>query len=363
MSVKWKSLTWMSFTPEEYNQLKEYLEVGTIPPGLSSSAKYNYKNRYAGFSVLDDQIVLYVNENPPWATKDGKSLYEVKLPLILKVVNTEQIPGILERLYKDIKTNGYRKTDSFYDKIRQEFIGIKHDDVRNFIDQLPPNNIFSMASKIVQPIITNMPMQIWQINLSPNLNSYLLICMDLFSKFAWVKNVKDKGPETLSTEIKILILIEGSPRKIQVSQDLEFLIPNLNKIGEEFSIRVEDREQQGTGGVDRFSQTLHRMLSEHRGTVSHSGKLDLQYLVHSYNNTRHDTTRYTPFQVHRGRSQEVKMLHTLVGNNIEKAAESMIRTSTRRNQTVTENAEAEGSSSSMVTRKPPRIVISNKKRN
>ena len=101
-----------------------------------------------------------------------------------------------------------------------------------------------------------------------------------------------------------LILHYGFPARLHSHQGRNF---ENNVIKETCSLAGVDKSRttpyhpMGNGMVERFNQTLLKMLGTLEEHQKHDWKLFVAPLVHSYNATRHDSTGYSPFFLMFGR--------------------------------------------------------------
>ena len=84
----------------------------------------------------------------------------------MRVVPEAEVKDVLTRFWSDVKTGGHRGINSFHLRRRQEFIGIKRDMVKKFLEANPIKQM-SMATqeRIVKPILTEAPNEHWEMDL------------------------------------------------------------------------------------------------------------------------------------------------------------------------------------------------------
>jgi len=130
-------------------------------------------------------------------------------------------------------------------------------------------------------------------------NKYLLTCIDVFSKFAWVVPLKSKTGLSL-TEAFSTILTDRRPAYLQTDKGTEFLNTNFQALLRKHDIKFYTTENTDTKAsvVERFNRTLKTKMWKyftHKNTLHYMDVL--QDLVHSYNNTYHRSIGMTPSQV------------------------------------------------------------------
>ena len=129
---------------------------------------------------------------------------------------------------------------------------------------------------------------------------YLLVTIDLFSRFAWIRPLKDKSATSIIQAFD-LILSEGrKPLKLQTDQGKEFVNSMFKQYCKdkeiEFFTTTDDTIKCAI--VERFNRTIrtriYRLL-HHKN--SHRYIDDLKDLVTSYNNSFHRSIGRSPSSV------------------------------------------------------------------
>lgn len=341
--IKWKSLRSLKITDAYYDELYNYVKSDVTPDRFSTSqTAWRFRKTAKLFSLdSEDNLVLVLNEPPPWAVdKKGNLLFSVRLPVVLRVVKESEKEDIMSQFFGDVKTNAYRSVDSYYTKISQEFIGITREDVKTFVNSQEVHQIQAVAEqKIVHPLITTKPMEHWEMDLvdmsefeSQNKHiHFLLVIIDIFSKFMWVRPLKNKTAPLVASELQNVFFLSGSPSIISSDNGSEFISLEMRALCERFGIELRHSlpyKPTTQGAVERSNQTLKNMIFSYM-TEHHSKEYlqALQFMVHSYNTQKHSTTKFTPFQVQLKRDQKVHMLDQLVAESIQKNADKMVRRS------------------------------------
>ena len=86
---------------------------------------------------------------------------------------------------------------------------------------------------------------------------FLLTCIDVFSKFAWVVPLKDKTSKTLVTAFKSILDKGRAPDKLQTDKGMEF----LNRLFQEFVKRDDigfftTNSEMKASIIERFNRSL-----------------------------------------------------------------------------------------------------------
>jgi transposase InsO family protein len=138
---------------------------------------------------------------------------------------------------------------------------------------------------------------------------HILVITDHFTRYAQAYPTKN---QTAKTTAKILfdqfIVHNGFPSRIHSDQEANFesnLIKELCILGGTNKSHTTPYHAMGNGMVERFNQTLLKML----GTLEESKKSDWKSfvapLVHAYNVTIHNSTGFSPYFLMFGRQPKL----------------------------------------------------------
>lgn len=137
-----------------------------------------------------------------------------------------------------------------------------------------------------------------------NGNRYLLCVIDVFSKRAWVRAIKDKTAKTLIRAFdQILNAWGGQPRALQTDKGGEFVNAGFRKHLSKKGIHFFTTENPETKAsiVERFQRTLKTKMWKYFTHKDTRVYIDvLQNLVTSYNRTVHSSTGFKPIDVNKG---------------------------------------------------------------
>ena len=133
----------------------------------------------------------------------------------------------------------------------------------------------------------------------------VLVITDHFSRYAQAIPTRN---ETAKTTARVLfdhfIVHYGFPARIHSDQGANFesnLIKELCKIAMVEKSRTTPYHPMGNGQVERFNQTLLKMLGTLEDHQKSDWKAHVPTLVHAYNATFHDSTGYSPYFLMFGR--------------------------------------------------------------
>ena len=147
---------------------------------------------------------------------------------------------------------------------------------------------------------------------------YLLTCLDIFSKYAWVIPLKTKQGQELVKAFQTILSSGRKPSKLQTDQGTEF----LNRVFQKF-LRDKNIDfftvNSGLKAsvVERFNRTFKNKMYKYftyKNTLSYIDVLPK--LVKSYTNTYHRSIKMKPSQV--TKANEAKVWETLYGDDVHK---------------------------------------------
>lgn len=128
---------------------------------------------------------------------------------------------------------------------------------------------------------------------------YILTAIDLFSKKAYAKPLKNKEQNTVTKAMEELIKDEihyvGSIRSDQGSEFINDMFINMLNKYDIKSVLSLPGKPQSNGNIERFNKTIKRALL--MGLKINNNKdwvTILPIIINNYNNTIHDTTKQIP---------------------------------------------------------------------
>ena len=235
---------------------------------------------------------------------DGEDVRQLVLPSHFR-------SEVLKQLHDDVGHQGRDRTLSL---VRQRFYwpGLESDveeKVKNCIRCIKRKTVPKPSAELVN-IVSSQPMELVCIDFlslerSKGGFENILVITDHFTRYAQAFPTRNQLAKTTA---KILfenfIVHYGFPARIHSDQGRNFesgVIKELCSLAGVAKSRTTPYHPMGNGMVERFNQTLLKML----GTLEENQKEDWKSyvapLVHSYNATRHDSTGYSPFFLMFGR--------------------------------------------------------------
>ena len=133
-------------------------------------------------------------------------------------------------------------------------------------------------------------------------NTYLLVVVDVLSKFAWVEPIRNKTSKSVATAFeRILARCKGQhPMLFQTDKGKEFLGKEMQQVLKNNSInyRVVRNPDIKAAVIERFNRTLKGRLWRYFTHTNTYRYIDiLQKIVDAYNNSWHSGTKMVPAKV------------------------------------------------------------------
>ena len=234
---------------------------------------------------------------------------------------------ILKDIYYNIKNpHSYSGLSSFFRETQKRKLGIKKEDIRDWLLQQeeytlhrPNRKKFKRNKVIVNGIDDTWQADLVDINQLASLNNgtkFLLTCIDVFSKFAWVIPLKNKSATSITNAFRE-IMQTRTPNKMQTDKGKEFLNSEFSKFLQSNKVKLYTlNSEMKACVVERFNRTLKEKMWRYFTHVRHKKYIDiLQDLVESYNKSFHRTIGTSPVSVNS--KNEKKIWNKMYGFNDE----------------------------------------------
>lgn len=155
-----------------------------------------------------------------------------------------------------------------------------------------------------------------------NLNHrYMLTVIDVFSKYAWAKPLKDKSAITVTNAMKnILDCKDGHifkpPRYLQTDQGKEFYNSTFKAMLENYNVELYSTfGNKKAAVIERFNRTLKaKMWREFSANGSYKWIHILDQLLNEYNHSIHRTIKMKPVDVKLSDEQYLLSIHNRIKN-------------------------------------------------
>ena len=143
---------------------------------------------------------------------------------------------------------------------------------------------------------------------------YMLNVIDVFSRYAWIKPLKDKSAKTVLSAFEEIMLDEKAiPSKLWVDQGSEFYNKDFLQFLKKNGIKIYSTFSEHKASViERFNKTIKSMMYRDIFTSRQTRNWidDIDDLLEVYNMRKHTSLDMTPFQAYNLDEKEQKKLWT-----------------------------------------------------
>ena len=125
---------------------------------------------------------------------------------------------------------------------------------------------------------------------------YLLMVIDVFSKFGWIEPLQNKKGETVAAAFEKIFKLGRQPRLLWTDKGKEFYNKNVNQLLSRKNIKLYSTEnEEKSSVVERFNRTIKQMMwkmfSANNNTI-YVDKID--ELLKNYNSSWHRSVQMSP---------------------------------------------------------------------
>ena len=227
----------------------------------------------------------------------------------------------VSQLYRDPKQAGsFAGINTFLSSLRKEGYKIDRQTLKKWLQDDDLYQLHKPSRKTFprRPIIVQGIDHLWQADLSDvsslknynNGNRFLLFVIDSFSKFAWVRPMKDKTAQSITQAMRSILDDSGrKPLHFQTDKGGEFLNRPFRGLMKEKNIKfyTSQNEETKAAFVERLQRTyktkMFRFFTD-RNTLKYVNVL--QDLMDSYNSTIHSSTGFRPREVDRENEVQIR---------------------------------------------------------
>ena len=220
---------------------------------------------------------------------------------------------IFQELHQDM---GHLDPERVYHMARERFFWPNmYQDIEHFVTKVCPclkqRRPSFIAREPLQSLTSSSPFDLVSIDFlhleqSSGGYEYVLVIMDHFTCFAQTYAAKNKSAHTADSKLfNEFIPRFGFPARLHHDQGKEFensLFRSLEQFCGIIHSRTSPYYLEGNGQVERFNCTLLAMLRTLLEEKKSKWKEHLNKVMHAYNCTRHNSTGFSPFYLHFGRS-------------------------------------------------------------
>ena len=147
---------------------------------------------------------------------------------------------------------------------------------------------------------------------------YLLTCIDVFSKFAWVRCLENKTGAAVAKAFEDILSEGRIPVKLQTDQGTEFYNKHFQQLMGVYNIKHFSTSNETKASiVERFNRTFKTRMWRYLTSVNSRRYVDVvQDLIKAYNESRHRSIKMAPANVNK--DNEKIVFNTLY--NLKKAS-------------------------------------------
>ena len=127
---------------------------------------------------------------------------------------------------------------------------------------------------------------------------YLLMVIDVFSKYGWIVPLKDKKGESVAEAFKTIFKEGRKPQYLWVDKGKEFYNKHVKDLLEKNGIHMYSTEnEEKSSVVERWNRTIKSKMWKQFTVQGNTMYLNmLPKLVNQYNNTKHSSIKMTPIE-------------------------------------------------------------------
>ena len=136
---------------------------------------------------------------------------------------------------------------------------------------------------------------------------YLLMVLDVFSKYGWIIPLKDKKGETVAKALKTILKEGRKPEYLWTDKGKEYYNKHVKELLDKNKITLYSTENEEKSSVcERWNRTIKTKMWKQFTVQGNTQYLEmLPKLVKQYNNTRHSSTKMTPTEASKKKNEGV----------------------------------------------------------
>ena len=144
---------------------------------------------------------------------------------------------------------------------------------------------------------------------------YLLMVLDVFSKYGWIIPLKDKKGETVMNTFKMILKEGRKPHYLWTDKGKEYYNKHVKELLDKNKITLYSTENEEKSSVcERWNRTIKTRMWKQFTVQGNTQYLDmLPKLVKQYNNTKHSSIKMKPIEASK-RENEGTVYFNLYGD-------------------------------------------------
>lgn len=323
----WKKVQAHQWSDDLYKIALDYMrgteEANDLVRTWTADKRYAFRQRIQWYAVNDadrTQFVFRTRVSPPSVVSSASSLLQNGV-FTWSVIPESKANGIIHRFRADPLIASFSR-DGLHARIFESgYLGISRSMIDKYLKRFPvPKPLTPQTRGSIQSYRPMFPLEHFQIDLivmnQPGIREanhpylYILVVIDLFSKFTWLRPLKTKEASEISGHMQTIFLQGDVPKKVQTDQGTEFQ-GVFDEVLARFHILhiVNDPYSPQTNGVvENRNKTIKTHIWQNMESFVDqvSGRKTKRYvdvldrIAFNLNNTKHTVTKLTPLQVHRG---------------------------------------------------------------
>ena len=225
----------------------------------------------------------------------------------------KNLKSLLNDLYYSIESPvSFSGLEKLYNEAKQHDENVKRKDVKDWLStQLtytlhrPVKLNFKTRPVIVHDIDEQWQMDLVDLSNLSKYNSgfkYLLVTIDVLSKYAWIEPLKTKTAKELKEAIEKIFSSDGrQPSMIQTDKGTEFLNFQVKNLLKERKIKLfTTNSERKASVVERLNRTMKSIMFKYFTKHNTRKYIDiLPDLVQRYNNSYHRSIKMRPVNVNK----------------------------------------------------------------
>jgi len=225
--------------------------------------------------------------------------------------------NLLERLYYSLDSDvSFSGREKLYEAAKQADKSITRKDVNDWLSsQLtytlhkPVRQTFKTRPVMVYDMDEQWQMDLVDLSKLSRFNvgyKYLLVCIDVLSKYAWIEPLKTKTGKELKNAIQNM-LRHRQPKLIQTDKGTEFLNQLVKNFLIEKNIKLfTTNSERKASVVERLNRTMKGIMFKYFTHASTRKYIDiLPELVRRYNHAYHSSIKMRPVDVNQSNAPRV----------------------------------------------------------
>ena len=136
---------------------------------------------------------------------------------------------------------------------------------------------------------------------------YLLMVLDVFSKYGWIVPLKDKKGETVSEALKTILKEGRKPQYLWTDKGKEYYNKHVKELLDKNKITLYSTQNEEKSSVcERWNRTIKTKMWKQFTVQGNTQYLDmLPKLVKQYNNTKHSSIKMTPIEASKKKNEGI----------------------------------------------------------